>query len=157
MTAQINVTPVFTFNNVSCFGNSQSYSYIINPTPIVNNPGDQFVCEGINTPNLVFGGTGNSYSWSSSNQSTGVPQNGYDNIASFFTQNGSTGPLTSIITVTPYFNSTNSSCPGSPQQFTYFVLPNPLVSTSNPNKWNRHFVFMVKQQYDHWISIERFK
>ena len=133
VTAQITVTPVFSFNNVSCFGNSQSYSYIINPTPIVNNPGDQFACEGINTPNLVFGGTGNSYSWSSSNQSTGVPQNGYDNIASFLTQNGSTSPISSIITVTPFFNSTNSSCPGSPQQFTYYVLPNPLV-TAIPNQ-----------------------
>jgi len=126
--AQITVTPIFTTNNVSCPGNSQSFTYTINPTPSVNNPGNQFACEGVNTTNLIFGGTGNSYSWSSSNQSTGVPQNGFDNIASFLTQNGSTSPVSSLITVTPYFNASPVSCPGAPQQFTYFVLPNPQVT-----------------------------
>ncbi len=126
--AQINVTPVFTTNNISCPGNSQSFTYTINPTPSVNNPGNQYSCEGVNTTNLIFGGTGNSYSWSSSNQSTGIPQNGYDNIASFLTQNGSTSPVSSLITVTPYFNASPVSCPGAPQQFSYFVLPNPQVT-----------------------------
>lgn len=139
--AQINVTPVFTTNNVSCPGALQSFTYTINPTPIVNNPGNQYACDGVNSNNLIFGGTGNSYSWISSNQTIGIPSNGINSIASFLTQNSSNIPISSSITVTPYFNAPPVSCPGTVQTFTYFVLPNPIV---NP---------IANQNYCHQSSV----
>lgn len=125
--AQIITTPVFIQNSVSCPGTPQSFTYQVNPTPSVTNPGSQYVCSGNNTTALTFVGSGTSYPWSAANPSIGIGANGVDNIPSFIGINNSNVPISSQVTVTPIFTQ-GIACSGQPQTFSYFVLPIPSVS-----------------------------
>lgn len=131
ITAQLAVTPIFTGNGVSCSGTAQNFSITINPTPVVQVPANQVICNG-NLSNAVnFSGNGTSYAWTNSNPSVGLAASGTGNISSFTTTNATTNPVTSTITVSPSFAGGNASCPGSPQSFTITVNPTPVVDPIN--------------------------
>ncbi len=131
ITAQLTVTPIFTGNGVSCSGTAQNFSITINPTPVVQVPANQVICNG-NLSNAVnFSGNGTSYAWTNSNPSVGLSASGTGNISSFTTTNATTNPVTSTITVSPSFAGGNASCPGSPQSFTITVNPTPVVDPIN--------------------------
>jgi gliding motility-associated-like protein len=131
ITAQLTVTPIFTGNGVSCSGTAQNFSITINPTPVVQVPANQVICNG-NLSNAVnFSGNGTSYAWTNSNPSVGLAASGTGNISSFTTTNATTNPVTSTITVSPSFAGGNASCPGSPQSFTITVNPTPVVDPIN--------------------------
>jgi len=131
VTAQLTVTPIFTGNGVSCSGTAQNFSITINPTPVVQVPANQVICNG-NLSNAVnFSGNGTSYAWTNSNPSVGLAASGTGNISSFTTTNATTNPVTSTITVSPSFAGGNASCPGSPQSFTITVNPTPVVDPIN--------------------------
>jgi gliding motility-associated-like protein len=131
VTAQLTVTPIFTGNGVSCSGTAQNFSITINPTPVVQVPANQVICNG-NLSNAVnFSGNGTSYAWTNSNPSVGLAASGTGNISSFTTTNATTNPVTSTITVSPSFAGGNASCPGSPQSFTITVNPTPAVNPIN--------------------------
>ncbi len=131
VTAQLTVTPIFTGNGVSCSGTAQNFSITINPTPVVQVPANQVICNG-NLSNAVnFSGNGTSYAWTNSNPSVGLAASGTGNISSFTTTNATTNPVTSTITVSPSFAGGNASCPGSPQTFTITVNPTPVVDPIN--------------------------
>jgi gliding motility-associated-like protein len=131
ITAQLAVTPIFTGNGVSCSGTAQNFSITINPTPVVQVPANQVICNG-NLSNAVnFSGNGTSYAWTNSNPSVGLAASGTGNISSFTTTNATTNPVTSTITVSPSFAGGNASCPGLPQSFTITVNPTPVVDPIN--------------------------
>jgi gliding motility-associated-like protein len=131
ITAQLAVTPIFTGNGVSCSGTAQNFSITINPTPVVQVPANQVICNG-NLSNAVnFSGNGTSYAWTNSNPSVGLAASGSGNISSFTTTNATTNPVTATITVSPSFAGGNASCPGSPQSFTITVNPTPVVDPIN--------------------------
>jgi gliding motility-associated-like protein len=131
VTAQLVVTPIFTGNGVSCSGTAQNFSITINPTPVVQVPANQVICNG-NLSNAVnFSGNGTSYAWTNSNPSVGLAASGTGNISSFTTTNATTNPVTSTITVSPSFAGGNASCPGLPQSFTITVNPTPVVDPIN--------------------------
>jgi gliding motility-associated-like protein len=131
VTAQLVVTPIFTGNGVSCSGTAQNFSITINPTPVVQVPANQVICNG-NLSNAVnFSGNGTSYAWTNSNPSVGLAASGTGNISFFTTTNATTNPVTSTITVSPSFAGGNASCPGSPQSFTITVNPTPVVNPIN--------------------------
>jgi gliding motility-associated-like protein len=128
--AQVTVTPTFIQNAVSCPGSPQSYTYQINPTPSVTNPGAQYVCAGANTQLLNFTGTGTSYQWAAANTAIGIGANGTNSIPAFIGQNATNAVVSSQVTVTPIFTQ-GISCSGSNQTFTYYVLPIPSVAPIN--------------------------
>ena len=128
--AQVTITPTFIQNAVSCPGSPQSYTYQINPTPSVTNPGSQYVCAGANTQLLNFTGTGTSYQWTAANTAIGIGANGTNSITSFIGQNATNSVASSQVTVTPIFTQ-GIACSGSNQVFTYYVLPIPSVAPIN--------------------------
>jgi gliding motility-associated-like protein len=131
ITAQLAVTPIFTGNGVSCSGTAQNFSITINPTPVVQVPANQVICN-TNLSNAVnFSGNGTGYAWTNSNPSIGLAASGNGNIASFTTTNATTNPVVATITVSPSFAGGNASCPGSPQSFTITVNPTPVVDPIN--------------------------
>lgn len=131
ITAQLAVTPIFTGNGVSCSGTAQNFSITINPTPVVQVPANQVICNG-NLSNAVnFSGNGTGYAWTNSNPSVGLVASGTGNISSFTTTNATTNPVSATITVSPSFAGGNASCPGSPQSFTITVNPTPVVDPIN--------------------------
>lgn len=131
ITAQLAVTPIFTGNGVSCSGTAQNFSITINPTPVVQVPANQVICNG-NLSNAVnFSGNGTGYAWTNSNPSIGLAASGTGNVLSFTTTNATTNPVSATITVSPSFAGGNASCPGSPQSFTITVNPTPVVDPIN--------------------------
>jgi hypothetical protein len=72
--ATITVTP--TANG--CPGTPQTFTITVNPTPTVNDPADQVVCNGSPTTAVNFSGTSaTSYTWTNSNTSIGLAASGY--------------------------------------------------------------------------------
>lgn len=131
ITAQLAVTPIFTGNGVSCSGTAQNFSITINPTPVVQVPANQVICNGNLSNAINFSGNGTGYAWTNSNPSIGLAASGTGNIASFTTTNATTNPVSATITVSPSFAGGNASCPGSPQSFTVTVNPTPVVDPIN--------------------------
>ncbi len=119
--ATITVTP--TAN--SCPGASQSFTITVNPTPTVDDPADDVVCNGAPTAAVTFTGAvaGTTYNWTNDNTSIGLAASGNTDIASFNGINTGTTPQVATITVTPVANG----CPGTPQTFTITVNPTPTV------------------------------
>ena len=122
--ATIIVTPVFTGGSVSCNGPTQTFSITVNPTPTVNQPANQVVCNNTSTTAVNFSGTGaTSYTWTNSNTSIGLAASGSGNIAVFTATNATAAPVTATIIVTPVFTGGSVSCNGSTQTFSITVNP----------------------------------
>lgn len=116
VTATITVTPTL----AGCNGTPQTFTYVINPTPSVTNPGNQSLCAGNNANAINFSGTaGATFNWSNSNTSIGLAASGTGNIAPFVGGSG-----TATVTVTPSLGN----CSGTPVNFTLTVNPLPTVT-----------------------------
>ena len=127
ITGSVSVTPIFENQNVSCQGSIDQVLITVNPTPTVNDPLDQVICNSTTTATVNFTGTGTSYVWTNSNTGIGLGANGIGNINAFNALNSSAIPITSTVIVTPQFTGTNLTCPGPPQTFTYAINPTPTV------------------------------
>ena len=127
VTSSIVVTPIFTGNQVSCTGPTQSFTYTVNPTPIVNDLPDQTVCNGTSVTPMSFTGTGTSYNWSNNASSIGLVGSGSGNISSFSAINTSSNPISATLTVTPQFLNAGVNCIGSPEAITITVNPTPIA------------------------------
>jgi gliding motility-associated-like protein len=127
LVATITVTPIYSNQLVDCQGTPVSFTITVNPTPAVNDPIDQVVCNNTSTTAISFTGTGTSYSWTNSTPSIGLPINGIGNISSFTATNGTAGQLNGVITVTPLYTNAGLTCSGLTQTASIFVNPNPFV------------------------------
>jgi PKD repeat protein len=125
--ATITVTPQYTNNGTTCFGQSKIFTITVNPNAQVNQPTDQIVCQNSATNAIIFntvntaGAT--SYSWSNTNPSIGLAANGTGNISSFTAVNTGNTAITAIITVTPTYTNEGISCIGSAKSFNITVNP----------------------------------
>src|SRR5206468_1266403 len=128
VTATITVTPHYTNNAVTCDGSTQTFTITVNPTPAVNDPTDQTVCNGAPTAAVNFTGTATSYTWSNNNTGIGLASAGTGNIASFNATNSGFSPVTATITVTPHYTNNTVTCDGPTQAFTITVNPTPVVN-----------------------------
>ncbi len=122
--ATVTVTPVYG----SCTGSSTTFTITVNPTPVVNDPADQVVCNSAATTTVVFGGTATSYDWSNDTPSIGLAASGTGNIASFSAVNTGSSPVVATITVTPRYTFGAVTCTGPVQTFTITVNPTPVVN-----------------------------
>ena len=116
--AHINVTVQ---NDYCATGMGHYRTFTINPTPDVNKPADQKVCNAAIVPEIVFTGNvaGTTFTWTNDNTSIGLAASGSGNIASFTAQNLGNTTQTATITVTPEANG----IPGTPVSFTLTVTP----------------------------------
>lgn len=132
--ATITVTPNYTSSGVNCTGTPQTFTITINPTPIVNDPIDQVVCNGASTSAVNFSGTGTSYTWVNSTTSIGLAASGTGDISAFTALNSTNNPVVATITVTPQATSAGLTCSGTQQLFTITVNPAPSVQYSLANQ-----------------------
>lgn len=121
VTATITVVPLIN----GCPGASQSFTITVKPTPNVNPPANQSLCNGAATNAIHFTGavSGTGFSWTNSNPSIGLAANGVGDIPSFTAINLSNAPVTALITVTPSANG----CSGGAESFIITVNPIPNV------------------------------
>ncbi|HNY01091.1 MAG TPA: hypothetical protein PKG48_00810, partial [Bacteroidales bacterium] len=134
LVAVIEVIPTYTSQGVSCPGPSKSFTITVNPIGQVVNPGNQVVCNGSPTADILFttqntGGT-TTYQWTNTNPSIGLAASGSGNILSFNAVNTGLVPAVATITVTPYFANGAVTCEGNTIQFTLTV--NPSAQVNNP-------------------------
>ncbi|MFN8303116.1 MAG: choice-of-anchor D domain-containing protein [Saprospiraceae bacterium] len=124
--ATITVTPSYTNAGVTCYGDPQSFTITVNPTPTVADPADQVVCNNALTTAVSFTGavTGTTYNWTNDDVSIGLGASGSGDIAAFTATNTGTTPVVATITVTPVANG----CTGASQTFTITVNPTPTVA-----------------------------
>ena len=122
ITADITATPSFQ----GCVGNTQNFTIQVNPTPQVNQPSNQTICNGGLTSAVVFSNATNpntTYFWQNNTPSIGLAASGNGNIAAFTATNTSNASITANIRVTPQFNG----CSRSPKTFNILVNPTPVV------------------------------
>ncbi len=125
-TAAANANIIVTPTANGCSGTPKSFTITVNPTPTVNVPFNQIVCNGDGTTAVTFSGAvaGTTYSWTNSTAGIGLALSGTGNIASFTAVNSGTAAITTTVTVTPSANS----CPGTSKSFTITVNPTPTVN-----------------------------
>jgi gliding motility-associated-like protein len=130
--ANITVTPVFTYQDLSCAGPSENLSITVNPVAQVNPVANQEACNGTFTKSILFtsqnSGGNTTYKWVNSNPAIGLPSSGTGNISSFKIVNTTDKPIVSVLTVVPTFTNGKVSCTGSPITFTITALPLPQVN-----------------------------
>jgi hypothetical protein len=122
-TTQVVVTFTITPSINGCVGPSIIATDTINPTPSVNTPSNQVLCNGAATTAVAFtspvGGT--TFNWTNNTPSIGLAASGTGNIPSFTATNTGITPVTATITVTPIVTSTG--CTGASVTFTITVNP----------------------------------
>ncbi|MCX6266883.1 MAG: hypothetical protein NTW16_05925, partial [Bacteroidetes bacterium] len=101
--------------------------FITNPVGQVNNPGNQVVCNGANTTDVIFGTTNTvgttTYAWTIDTPGIGLPDSGDGDITAFTAINMGTEPIIATIEVTPTLTYGGASCIGLPETFTITVNP----------------------------------
>jgi gliding motility-associated-like protein len=131
LTSSAFVPVVVTYDvTLAAFGlsNTQQVTVIVQPTPSVQQPASQKICNQGNSLPIVFTGNvqGSQYQWVNDLPAIGLPASGTGNIPSFVGTNSSTIPLVANITVTPISNT----CSGLPATFSITIQPSPTLSIS---------------------------
>ncbi len=126
-TTPVVVTFTITPSINGCNGPSIIATDTIYPTPSVNQPGNQVVCNGGATTAVAFTGTvaGTVFNWTNNTPSIGLAATGTGNIPVFTAVNTTNAPVTATITVTPVVTSTG--CVGVARTFTITVNPTATV------------------------------
>ncbi|MFD2835410.1 PKD-like domain-containing protein [Gramella sp. AN32] len=119
ITAEITVTP--TANG--CEGEPETFSILVNPTPVVNSVENVVICEGesVSAINFTTAFSNTRISWSNDNPATGLPTSGEGNIPAFTATNNTNESQISTITITP----TANDCEGGVKTFSIEVKPKP--------------------------------
>jgi hypothetical protein len=128
----VNVTPVSTttytiatLTDANCTATSKTGSSTVTviPTPTVNDPTDQLLCNGSNSSPVTFTGSAAAkYSWTNNNTSVGLGANGTGNIPAFLAGNTSTvSQNIATVIVTPRDTVNGVACAGTPESFTITV------------------------------------
>jgi hypothetical protein len=132
ITANIEVTPTFTNNGVSCDGTPVTFTITVNPAAQVNDPVDTVFCNAFTNGGIAFstdntGGT-TTYTWSNNNTSIGLGAGATGNIPSFTATNTGTTPISGTITVAPTYVNNSKSCTGPSETFTITANPSGQVN-----------------------------
>ena len=131
--ATITVTPTFENGGVSCTGPATPFEITVNPTAQVNPNIDIVVSDGdeITIPfsTINTGGT-TTYTWTNSDDTTGLELSGNSDIG-FTATNTGTSPVTTTVVVTPTFENGGNSNSGPTETFTITVNPPAQVDPIN--------------------------
>ena len=132
VTAYIVVTPSYTNDGIPCSGDTTTFTITVNPTPAVDLPSNQTVCNGQSTAAILFSGTiqNTTYNWTNNNSNIGLGANGVGDIPVFTAINNGTAAIVATITVTPNING----CPGTSREFTITINPSPAVIFTPSNQ-----------------------
>ena len=144
-TGQIEITPIFTNNNVSCIGTDSTLFISVLPTPIVNNIADIEVCNLEQVPlTPVSGPVPNTYfEWINSNIGTGLNATGFGDIPIFVGLNPGVTPISGTVAITPYYTQNNLTCSGIPLDFDIIVNPSPVLVNSDIEICDQEFVNLL--------------
>jgi hypothetical protein len=105
---------------------SGSATVTVNPLAVVDQPGNQVVCNNTSTTLVTFSGTNaTSYNWTNNTPSIGLAASGTGNIAAFTATNSGSTAVVATITVTPRFTGGGINCDGTAKTFTITVNPTP--------------------------------
>ena len=132
LVANISVTPTYTNGELSCVGETVSFTVTVYPATTVDPVADQTVYSRESTEAIFFSAPVNDYevkvifNWTNDNPAIGLAASGTGNIPSFITA-GSNVEQVAHITVTPVYNGEEHTCEGAPYTFTITVLPTYLV------------------------------
>ena len=136
-TTNTGITPVIATITVtpkanSCLGTPTTFTITVNPTPTVDLPSNQTVCNGQSTTAIVFSGQipNTTYNWTNSNSNIGLGATGVGDITAFNAINNGATPIIATITVTPTVNG----CTGASKTFTITINPSPTVSFTPSNQ-----------------------
>ena len=134
-TAPVNAIYIITPRINGCNGTPFTLTVTVNPLGQVDQPGNQIVCNTVNTTaainfTTVNSGGVTSYTWTNSVPGIGLAASGTGNIPVFAATNAGTAPVTATIIVTPTFTNNTVGCAGSTKTFTITVNPTPRLSTT---------------------------
>jgi len=119
-------TITWTVSDVHNNLNTCTQTVTVKPSPTVNDPADQVVCNNTSTTMVTFTGalSGTMFNWVNDNTGIGLAASGTGPIPSFTSDNSTATPQVATVTVTPV----NNGCSGLPQSFTITVNPTPVVN-----------------------------
>ena len=110
-------------------GPAQTVTITVNPTPQVDLPVNQVVCNNSLSQHVIFttpnSGVTVSNTWTNDLPSIGLAAGGTGDIPSFTAINGGNSPITATIVVTPYFEIGPVTCTGPSKTFTITIDPTP--------------------------------
>ena len=126
ITATITVTPTYENNGIICDGDSETFTIVVNPSPVMDNVDDIVLCNNENSSLIEFTTINTdgitSYSWTNNNTTIGLTSNGNGDIPSFTAINNGVITETATITVTPTYDNNGIICVGTSQTFSISVL-----------------------------------
>lgn len=123
--AAVTATITVNYSASGCAGTPATFTITVKPTPDVNSPVDQTLCNASNTNAVNFNSSvaGTIFHWTNNNTSIGLAASGTGNIAPFRAINYLNTVNTGTITVTP----DALGCAGTPESFDINVKPTPDV------------------------------
>jgi gliding motility-associated-like protein len=112
-----------------------TYTFNVNPIPVLNNPGAQTVCSGLPTSQVAFTADvqGTTFTWTAITPPVGLSgytASGSGNLSPMTILNSTPNPLQLVYSVTPSANG----CSGAPLNYTITVNPSPTVIFSTVNQ-----------------------
>ncbi|MGO4819444.1 PKD domain-containing protein [Flavobacterium sp. W22_SRS_FP1] len=121
VTATITVSPKAN----GCLGTPKTFTITVNPSPTMDLPLSQTICNGQSSTAILFSGAIPStvYKWTNSNPTIGIGATGTGDIPAFTAINNGTNPIVANFTVTPSLNG----CIGATRPFTITINPSPAV------------------------------
>ena len=130
--ATIIVTPTLHDNGIDCVGEPISFTITVNPHVVMAQPGNQIVCHGDNTADVIFTTTIEdgtmTYNWTRTNNNIqGLAMEGTGDIMSFVALNETMTAQTTTITVTPTYTNNGIDCVGESLSFTITVNPHVIM------------------------------
>ena len=126
--ATITISPSFTHNGTTCTGPQQTFSITVNPTPVLSPIAAQTICNNQPTAAVNFSASGTTnITWTNDLSAIGLATTGNGNIPAFNATNTSNSPITATLNAAAFFNTSNLSCPGNTQAFTFTINPTPSV------------------------------
>ncbi len=133
LTSQLQLTPIFTLNGLTCTGAPTNGQIVVNPNGQVNPLNNLEVCSGQTVSSVAFSTQnvlGNTtYTWTNNNLNTGLQlTSGSGSVPSFTATNSTNQTITSTISVIANFTNAGVSCPSQPQ--TYNITVNPIAQVN---------------------------
>jgi len=115
----------------TCVGAAVTYTYTINPIPMMNALNDVYYCNGDITQQISLYTTpgGGQVNWTNNNTATGLAASGSAFIPSFTAANTGSSIITSLVTITPTLNN----CVGPDSTVLITISPSPVLNAiANP-------------------------
>jgi hypothetical protein len=140
---QVATVTVSTSGGTGCEDKPMVFRYSIKPKPTVNPVPGQTVCAGTMMDSIIFTGNlpGTTYSWSNSNASIGIRNNGTGNIAAINAINNSGVLQVANLFVIP----ANSGCTGTGTEFSISVSPSAgTIAYSQPSYCQAGWAYITR-------------